>query len=72
MVKTIAESWMEEGMEEGRVNTARTIELGLLEEKFGKLPDDLVQRINAVSDPAKLERAARQTLRLDKLDDLQL
>jgi hypothetical protein len=76
MVKTIADSWMEEGVEKGRVegglNTARVILLGLLEDKFGQLQDDLVQRIKAVSDPAKLAQAARQTLRLDKLEDLQL
>jgi hypothetical protein len=72
MTKTIAESWMEEGMERGRVEAARSILLGLLEDKFGKLPDELVQRIKATMDPAKLELAARQAPRLDRPEDLQL
>lgn len=44
----------------------------LLEERFGPLPKELLQRIECCEDGGRLRSAFRQGLRLDKLDDLQL
>jgi hypothetical protein len=72
MTKTIAESWMEEGMEKGRLLGLRDALRTLLEGSFGTLPEEVVQRIEAVADPSKLKRAIGQAPHLNRLEDLQL
>jgi hypothetical protein len=44
----------------------------LLEDRFGSVPKELVQRIEATDDLARLQAAIRQVSRLEKLEDLQL
>jgi hypothetical protein len=68
MTKTIAEAWLEEGQAKG----ARDLLRAQLEEKFGPLPEVFLQQLEAVTDLARLQQAARQVLRLQKLEDLQL
>jgi hypothetical protein len=76
VAETIAEAWMEEGMAkgltQGRTEEARTLLCRLLENKFGTLPEGLVQKINAATDLMRLHDAFQQGLTLDKLDDLGL
>jgi hypothetical protein len=72
VTKTIAESWMEEGMAKGEARGYRKMLFFFLKEKFGCLPEELVRRIEAVTDPAKLEQAAKQAYQLEKLEDLRL
>jgi hypothetical protein len=55
-----------------RLRTRREVLRELLEERFGTLPSALLQRIESCDDISRLQAAARQVLRLDKLDDLQL
>ena len=43
-----------------------------LEDRFGAVPDALVQRIEASSDLQRLQTAVRQVYRIQKLDDLPL
>jgi hypothetical protein len=72
MTKTIAESWMEEGMQKGRLLGLRDALRTLLEGSFGTLPEEVVQRIEAASDPAKLMRAVGQAPHLRSLEELEL
>jgi predicted transposase YdaD len=72
MSKTIAEAWLEEGRVEGRLEGARELLRTQLEERFGTLPEALLQQLAAVTDIARLQQAARQVLRLEKLEDLRL
>jgi hypothetical protein len=72
MANTIAESWMEEGRAEGRIQEARQMLRLLLEGRFGSLPEPLAAKIHATADLQRLRDAARQVLTLDKLEDLQL
>jgi hypothetical protein len=44
----------------------------LLEERFGPLPEAVVQRINTTDDLERLHKAFRQAIHLPRLDDLQL
>lgn len=67
-----AESLREEGREEGRIQAQQEDLLALLTDKFGSLPDDVVQRIRATKDGIKLSAALRQVLHLQALADLQL
>jgi hypothetical protein len=76
MTKTIAEAWMDEGRAEGRVEgelqASRRLLRMLLEDAFGTLPEALVQQIEATTDLQRLQAAARQVPRLQRLEDLQL
>ena len=62
----------EAGIEKGRVQGGRANLRALLEERFGTLPNGLIQRIEACEDFERLQAALRQTSRLEKLEDIQL
>jgi hypothetical protein len=60
------------GKAEGRLDEAREILQGLLEEKFGSVPDAVRQRIQAATDLARLHAATRGVLHLSSLADFEL
>jgi hypothetical protein len=68
MGQTIAESLIEEG----QLLDARTLLRLLLEDRFGALPESLVERINVTADLERLRNASRQVYRIGKLDELPL
>ena len=76
MTMTIAEALKAEGKvegkAEGRLDAAREMLQGLLEEKFGTVPDAVRQRIQATTDLVRLQAAARAVLRLGSLDEFKL
>jgi hypothetical protein len=79
MANTAAEELMEQGRTEGErkgraagVQALRTVLLELLADRFGTVPQAVVERINALAELDRLEAAARQALRLQRLEDLQL
>jgi hypothetical protein len=55
-----------------RLRTRRDVLRELLEERFGTLPEGILQRIESCEEVSRLQAAARQVLRLEKLDDFQL
>ena len=69
---TIAEALKAEGKAEGRLDEAREMLQGLLEEKFGPLPEAVRERIGASTDRGRLHAAARRVLHLGSLEDFQL
>jgi hypothetical protein len=81
---TIAEALKAEGMAEGmaqgqalgkaegRLDEAREMLLGLLEEKFGAVPETLRQRIQATTDLARLRAAHRSIVHLGTLENFDL
>jgi hypothetical protein len=68
--------WMAEGEARGRtlgaLESHRQFLRILLEERFGPLPDRILQRIEQADDLQRLEAAGRQVLHIQQLDDLQL
>ncbi len=54
------------------LRTCREMLRALLEERFGTVPDDLLRRIEACDDPARLKAAHRQVLHIQSPDALQL
>jgi hypothetical protein len=56
----------------GRVGGFRDVLLEWLGERFGPLPAELVQRIEATEDLARLRAAIQQAVRVEKLEDFQL
>ncbi len=60
--------WIDEGRTEGQRQALRL----LLSAKFGPLPPEWLDRIEAVDDPASLEAALLAVLRVERLEDLTL
>jgi hypothetical protein len=66
MWKTIAEAQMEEG----RLQQARQLLRELIEDRFGPLPEPLLQQIEAQNDLARLSAAARKVYRVNSQDEI--
>lgn len=60
------EKGLEKGIEKGKQQTL----VNLLSYKFGKIPEDVVNRINSISDGMKLDDLTRKVLDLTDLDQL--
>ena len=71
-MNVMAETLADELMREGQVQQARKMLRALLEDRFGSLPLSLQQRIDAVNDTDRLQQAAVQVWRIQKIDDLPL
>lgn len=67
---TWGEKLREEGREEGIIDGERKMLLRLLTLMFGPLPDELVQRVHAITDEAVLEALSYQLLQAKQLEDL--
>jgi hypothetical protein len=72
MGQTIAESFIEEGMERGELRLARSLLLDLLKKRFRKVPKAVKQQIEATSDLSRLKEAILEVMNLQSLDDLRL
>jgi len=64
--KDLIEIGIEKGIEKGKQQTL----LNLLSYKFGKIPEDIVNRINSISDESKLDDLSVRILELTDLDQL--
>lgn len=72
VTERVTERVTEQVTERVLLRTRRNVLRELLEERFGVLPADLLQRIENCADINRLQAAARQILRLEKLDDFRL
>lgn len=62
----------EEGRKEGLLDGERKILLHMLTLMFGPLPDDIVQRIRAITDEKILKEVSQQLLQAKSLADLKI
>jgi hypothetical protein len=72
MGQTIAESIREEGRAEGQLVALRRVLRQLLADRFGAVPEGLLQRIDTGSDVDRLAAAVLQVSRIAAPEDLQL
>jgi hypothetical protein len=80
MSEQVAETWQdwarrhytELGRKEGRLMAWRETLRGVLEERFGPLPQSVLDRIAAVEDDTRLQTAVRRAPHLPSLDALEL
>jgi hypothetical protein len=70
--KTTADVMEERGEAKGELRARRDDLRALLEERFGPLPETVVQRIDAATDADRLRLAIRKVLRIESLDDLSI
>jgi hypothetical protein len=64
--------FVQEWINEGEVKALQRTLRVLLEERFGPLSEELLGRIAGMTEPARLDTAIRQVLRLNRLEELQL
>jgi hypothetical protein len=72
MGQTIADALIEQGFDKGRLLTSKSILRQLLEERFGTVPESLLQQIEQATDPARLQAATLQVRHLQTPDELRL
>jgi len=76
MSETLEQTWEEELMERGEARgqlAAHRENLRLLlEERFGPLPEELLQRIERTTDVERLRAALRQVLHVTALSELEI
>jgi hypothetical protein len=63
---------MDEGSAKGQLLLARDLLCSSLEERFGPLPQALIERIEATTDLERLKRGVRRVSKLASLDDVDL
>ena len=66
------ERGMERGIQRGELAATRRLLCGLLEDRFGPVPDDLRRQIGEIEDLARLERSIRRCPSLGSLEELTL
>jgi hypothetical protein len=72
MGQTIGEAICEEGRIAGNLETGRRVLRQLLTDRFGTVPEAMLQRIDASSDVDRLTNAALQVWRIARPEDLSL
>jgi hypothetical protein len=72
MSQTIADALREEGKIEGALQFAQETLIGVLREKFGRVPKALQRQIKVTTDIARLKAGVYQVVRVNSLDDFQL
>ena len=72
MVQTIAEAYIEEGVAKGELKANRAALRRQLTLRFGAVPETVLEKIEAVSDPARLQAALDQVIQMKYLDELSL
>ena len=69
---TVIQGWIDQGTEQGKLQTLRQTLRVLLKKRFGKVPAKLLRRIEAATDPDKLEKAVVEILDVARPEDLPL
>ena len=71
MIETIADEWIEEGIQkgiqQGSVNAFRQSLLEVLDTRFGTVPESIVHRIEAVEEPVILSLLHRKALKAESI-----
>ena len=64
----LAQYIREKGKQEGMLQTSKVNIIEVLELRFGKISEDIIQQIQQVNDPKKLKNLLRKAIQLKKMD----
>ena len=64
----LAQYIREKGKQEGMLQTSKANIIEVLELRFGKISEDIIQQIQQVNDPKKLKNLLRKAIQLKKMD----
>ncbi len=69
VMATIAEKFINEGIQQGLVLKAKEDVVEALELRFGTLPESIKNKLNGINDPDKLKALLRKAITIQKFDD---
>ena len=64
----LAQYIREKGRQEGRQETQKENIVEILQMRFGKIPNEIVDRINSIEDPNALKKLLRMAVQLNRMD----
>ena len=67
MMATLAETWVQEGRQQGLEKATREDISEILEIRFGELPQEVVASLNGVKDLGRLKQLHRKALQVDSV-----
>lgn len=71
-LEVLEETWVERALREGRQEGKHELLLYLLNQKFGNLPEGLLQQLKQITDDEIIHLLSRQVLFVDTLAELKL
>jgi hypothetical protein len=72
MAQVLVEQGLEQGLEQGSVRGRQAMLFDLLEAKFGEVPPEVREAVQAIEDTETLRRLQRQALWTERLEDLEI
>lgn len=69
---SLAQRWLEQGIQQGMLREAQEMVLEALDAKFGGCPEHLKEKIISIGDRLKLKELHREILLKDRLEELSL
>ena len=69
---SLAQRWLEQGIQQGMLRDAQEMVLDALDAKFGRCPEHLKKKIKSIGDRLKLKELHREILLKDRLEELSL
>jgi len=69
-LQEIEQTWMERLVEKGHQEGMRTLVLLMLTSKFGPLPQDIVDQLNAINDTVVFANLSQQLLTATRLEEI--
>jgi hypothetical protein len=68
---TIAQQWIEQGIEQGIVQNARESVFDILQIRFGTIPSDVVETITALDDALRLKVLHKRAVTVQSLAEFE-
>ncbi len=68
---TLAEKWIEQGMQQGILQSAREAVIDILELRFEVVPEAIVNRLNEIYDPSILKIFRRKAVKVSSLEEFE-
>ncbi len=71
IMPTLAEKWIEQGMQQGILQSAREAVIDILELRFEVVPEAIVNRLNEIYDPSILKIFRRKAVKVSSLEEFE-
>jgi predicted transposase YdaD len=71
IMPTVAEQWIEQGMQQGVLQSAREAVIDILEARFEVVPEAIVNRLNEIYEPSLLKIFRRKAVKVMSLEEFE-
>ncbi len=69
LAQYIREKGMQQGIQQGIIQTTKENIIEALELRFGKILPEIIDKINQINDPAKLKELHKKAIQIKKIDN---